>query len=263
MRDPKELTTALRAEFRPDELKVRDGLTYIPYPFVLRRLIEATDNQFDIDVLDVAHHPWRPTKNGGEQRLIEARVVLTIPPLGSRSATGYQIGGVNEAQLDLWKGAVSDGVKKAAQMFGVGLYLTGAYDENLAMRDLLVGDDEVVSGGVYPAPPSFTVRSQGGAAVQNPSPQHPRVTSLLPQAQPRAVATGGPKPMSDKQRTFIERLAAERGVTIEEVARHIEESPEGQRFGESWPDAVSSPMASRTVDWLKAEFTPLDELPNF
>src|SRR5690606_11162921 len=80
--DPAAVTAALMKEFPPEALFSDDkGFTYVQYQQVLRRLIRATGNRFDIEVLDHRITPHGSTKGGVEKFLCIATVKLTIPVL--------------------------------------------------------------------------------------------------------------------------------------------------------------------------------------
>ena len=109
----------LTAPFGPDALETRDGpsgrfFTYIKTHAVINRLNRACHYQWD----------WRIIEQHMETDLLVCRGELTIPGLGTKAAVGVQEirpgGGA-----DLYKGASSDAMKKAATMFGVGIELYG------------------------------------------------------------------------------------------------------------------------------------------
>lgn len=129
--DRKGLTEALMKEFPREALKQRPGdggkkaLTYVDGTTVFRRLINATDNNFTVEVLDQEFRDFGTTRNGASRILLIARVRLTIPEMGSREHVGVQVVNADSGGEDLWKGAVTDAIKKAATLFGVGLELYG------------------------------------------------------------------------------------------------------------------------------------------
>lgn len=114
---------ALTRPFPKSAIRQRKGgggvtLDYLEGHTVIRRLNEATGNNWSLSVLDISERTM------GGQTLIMARVALTIPGHGSREALGVQM--VNErGGEDLLKGAITDALKKAATLFGVGLELYG------------------------------------------------------------------------------------------------------------------------------------------
>lgn len=116
---PDAMSAGLMQPFPREAIKQRRGgggrsLDYIEGHTVIRRLIHATGNEFDIDVLDLT---WRDD-------LLLATVQLTIPGLGRRQHIGVQKVSAGGGE-DLVKGAVTDAIKKAATLFGVGLELYG------------------------------------------------------------------------------------------------------------------------------------------
>jgi len=125
------VTDRLMADFPEAALKHRaggrNGLAYYSGDTIIRRLIAATDNQFDVSVTD-----YQMTDT-----LITARVRLTIPGMGSREHIGVQRwtettkSGAQSGE-DLIKGAITDAIKKAATLFGVALELYGEDYEGAA-----------------------------------------------------------------------------------------------------------------------------------
>lgn len=104
-------------------IKTRKGggnkdLRYVEGHTVIHRLNEATGNNWSLSILDISERTL------GKQTLLTARVALTLPGLGSREAIGVQLVSDNGGE-DLAKGCITDGLKKAATLFGVGLELYG------------------------------------------------------------------------------------------------------------------------------------------
>ena len=127
-KSPDEITKALAEPFPPQALKRRSDrgstFTYVEGHTVFRRLIDATGNRFDVAVIDQSITPYGQTAKGADRVIITARVRLTIPELGSREHMGVQVTSIGSGE-DLYKGAISDAIKKAATLFGVGLDLYG------------------------------------------------------------------------------------------------------------------------------------------
>lgn len=118
-----EMVARLAADFPASAIKSRIGrgnvlMSYVDTKTVIRRLNEATGGHWELHVLNL---DWRP-------ELLVATVALTIPGLGRREHMGIQEIGPKQGG-DLVKGAVSDGLKKAATLFGVGLDLYGTDDD--------------------------------------------------------------------------------------------------------------------------------------
>jgi len=126
--DRKQITEELMKEFPTSAHKTREQqgkkLTYVDGTTVFRRLINATDNNFSIEVLEDSIQPFGQNRSG-DRYLLRARVRLTIPGFGSREHVGVQIVNAESGGEDLWKGHVTDAIKKAATLFGVGLELYG------------------------------------------------------------------------------------------------------------------------------------------
>lgn len=108
----------LTRAFPASAIKQREGgggrmLDYVEGHTVIHRLNEATGNCWDLSITKLEFRP----------EVTIAHVALTLPGLGTREHIGIQEsrGGGG----DLVKGAVTDAIKKAATLFGVGLELYG------------------------------------------------------------------------------------------------------------------------------------------
>jgi len=162
------LRAALETPFPAQAIQKRDGpgnkkFDYVAHQTVVRRLNEATSGRWDFKVVSL---DWR-----GE--LLVALVELTIPGMGTRAHIGVQKVSAGGGE-DLVKGAVSDGLKKAATLFGVGQDLYGP--------DMEAEDYTPVQA--RPAP-----RSSQPAARPGP----------IPQSRPRAPEGGAtPTPIDSK-----------------------------------------------------------------
>jgi hypothetical protein len=99
-------------------------LEYVAGQTYIRRVIDATGNQFDLAVRDVAYREIGVDARGNPVVLQTIRVALTIPGLGTREGVGVQVLRVGGGE-DLEKGALTDGFKNAAKYFGLGLDLYG------------------------------------------------------------------------------------------------------------------------------------------
>ncbi len=118
-----DLATLTR-EFPLSALKQRvvgggKALSYVEGHTVIHRLNEATGNCWSFSILNIDSLDVAP-----EVRLVTATVALTIPGHGTRQHIGVQTVNARGGE-DLVKGAVTDALKKAATLFGVGLELYG------------------------------------------------------------------------------------------------------------------------------------------
>lgn len=94
-------------------------LDYVEGHTIIHRLNDATENRWSLTVDKVERFPINENNI-----LVMAHVTLEIPGLGRRSHIGVQA--VNDrGGEDLVKGAITDALKKAATLFGVGLELYG------------------------------------------------------------------------------------------------------------------------------------------
>lgn len=113
----------LTAPFPREAIKVRQGgggrmLEYVEGHAVIRRLNDASGNHWDMEVKSI------DSRQLGSNTLMVARVALTLPGLGTREGLGVQLVSERGGE-DLVKGCVTDALKKAATLFGVGLELYG------------------------------------------------------------------------------------------------------------------------------------------
>lgn len=228
--NPEHVTRELMRPFPQSALYQRNKFTYVQYQQVIRRLIYATGNQFQTDVLDLRIEPWTQSSGGHQQVILVATVKLTIPVLqSSRTQMGVQVATVGFGE-DMWKGAVSDALKKAAQQFGVAIDLAGADGEDTAPDPGL----EVARGiGVAPqraagAPVSAQNRTQ--------APPHQRPANNAVQGQQGAQ---GGRPASERQKGAIFAIAKKQGADPEAWAREQ---------GAASVDALTSPQASKIIE---------------
>ncbi len=115
-----EMLQRLKEPFPPEALKTRKGagnrsFTYIEGHAVINRLNAVTGGRWDLQVLKI----W----DVGD--LMLAQVKLSIPGLGEREHIGVQKVDPKAGE-DIVKGVITDALKKAATLFGVGLYLYGS-----------------------------------------------------------------------------------------------------------------------------------------
>jgi hypothetical protein len=153
------------------------ALTYVQGHVYIHRLNDATGNCWNLAVDKIER-----TQVDADNVMLMAYVTLEIPGLGSRSHVGVQSVHARGGE-DLVKGAVTDALKKAASLFGVGLELYGPDYE---------GDDE--RDHVRPAPTQ---------PKPQPKPQ------AKPQPQPSAAKTNGAPPAASAEQEDPDMHAAE------------------------------------------------------
>jgi hypothetical protein len=223
--DAAAVSAALLEPFPPEAIFKDDkGMSYVKYQQVVRRLIRATGNRFDVDVLDQRITPHGQTKSGVEKFLILATVKLTIPVLqSSRTQIGVQVAMANTE--DLFKGAVSDGIKKCAQSFGVAIELAGD-DRELANVHALHAPEpdrppaRISEKRAQQAAPVSDADYMAGQGQAEPAPRR--------QFAPAEPGTGGPASQSQKGRlwhmsgkddTKVAAWAAEYGETLDTLTK--------------------------------------------
>lgn len=164
-----ETTKKLGQRFSADAIKRRKlnpkdersrMVEYVEGHSVIHRLIDATDNKFDVKVCNVEHRG----------NLLVAIVEITIPGLGTRQHMGIQQ--VNErGGEDLAKGVITDAIKKCATLFGVGLEL---YGEDYEAEDYAPAQARPAARPPQPTPRAANAPHSAPQAPQRPS----NVTSL-------------------------------------------------------------------------------------
>lgn len=97
------------------------NFSYIPTHLIIRRLNEATNNNWTGVVIPGTEQRIQQ----GSDTLLKLRYSLTIPGCGTREGEGVQVIRDNGGE-DLEKGALADALKKAASMFGLNLDMYGA-----------------------------------------------------------------------------------------------------------------------------------------
>lgn len=102
------------------------ALTYIEGHTCINRLNAATGNHWDFRIVGIESRDVPVSRNGQTRTdlLMMATVELTIPGLGARQHVGVQLVSPGSGE-DLVKGCVTDALKKAATLFGVGIELYG------------------------------------------------------------------------------------------------------------------------------------------
>lgn len=214
----------LTAPFPREAIKQRAAgggrmLDYVEGHVVIHRLNDATNNCWDMTVRDIT------SKQVGDGTLMIAHVALTLPGLGTREGLGVQMVH-NRGGEDLVKGCVTDGLKKAATLFGVGLELYGPDYEN---------------GEMGP-------ESRPAARVAQFS-RDPVRDASRPVERPQN-GDGGPRPqagpgqITEPQKKLLNGLLSRKGV--EDVPDFL-----WQRFQEESIEPLTKQQASRAIDELQ------------
>lgn len=182
----------LSQPFDPSLIKYRKApggkqLGYYPFMVIVNRLNEVAP-RWSSAVTRQEKEPYGLTSSQEPRVLLMATVALTIPGVDTRSHVGVQVVNAGSGGEDLWKGAVSDGIKKAATLFGLGKEL---------YEDVEVPDYDP---GYVPNNSSW----QSGAGQSYP----PRTSA------PAAAPMGGGDGLSQKQLELLTRLAFERGYQV-------------------------------------------------
>jgi hypothetical protein len=178
-----EMTAKLGRPFPREAIKTRQGgggrsFQYVEGHTVIHQLIDATDNTWSLEVREIT------SLQLGSKTLLQARVALTIPGLGTREHIGVQA--IDErGGEDLVKGVVTDALKKAATLFGVGLELYG---------------------------PDY-----GAGEIAAPRHDAPVSRQNAPQRQETPRPVSGPGEASPKQLGMIRGLAKQKGISPDKL----------------------------------------------
>lgn len=201
--NPEHVTRELMKPFPPSALYTRNNFTYVQFQQVIRRLIYATGNNYTTEVKELRVEPWAASNKGHQQVILLATVTLTIPVLkSSRTHTGVQVATVGFGE-DMWKGAVSDGIKKAAQQFGVAIDLAGVDGEDTAPD--------------APPAPQRTAQARPPQQAQQAPPQ-----AAQGQRAPMQPGTGGPA--TDGQKRALWAISGASKDQIDQWAAEYGES---------------------------------------
>lgn len=144
------------AEFPPHLHFTKGRFTYVPgYAYVERA--NSVVREWDCECLGLDQ-----VKVLGKEMLI-ARVCVSIPGLGRRCHVGVQLPQENMGEDAVIKGAVTDGIKKALSLFGMGLYMGHKEEVPLSdPRDANRGGERDPRG---PAPTGYGQRQDRAATV--------------------------------------------------------------------------------------------------
>lgn len=125
----KEKIEALTKPFLKELIKKRphDGVSYVEAGRYVQRLNKAFGHVWDLEILD----HWTETiqTKKGEKIYVMAKIRLTCAGVSKESFGGHMVTSLEIA--DAYKSAVTDGMKKAAWMFGVGVANWLEADEDL------------------------------------------------------------------------------------------------------------------------------------
>lgn len=150
-----EMMAALRKPFPPEALEIKDmgggkKFTYVAHHAVNRRLLDVTNGNISFEIISDKQMPWGKSSKGSEMILHKVIGRLTLRSQTqagdwtfiSADGTGVQIIYVGTGE-DMWKGAESDALKKAASKMGVGLDLYGTdMEAEVALTNLAQDKDQ-------------------------------------------------------------------------------------------------------------------------
>ena len=259
----------LTTPFPPQALKQRvvgggKALTYVEGHVVIHRLNDATGNDWSFKVIDLSHVPAGTTSKGLPQTLYTATVELCIPGLGCRQQVGVQMFSENAGE-DLVKGAVTDGLKKAATLFGVGLELYGPdYEagEGVHSQEVVYIDNrgQAQRGGGSTAPqpaqpyrpPVNNVTFTGNTTSQSSVAQSPQRTYPKPDANRVHNANGEAVPTHTQGGASIRSL--NRALAICNKTLHMSDEARHkilqEKYGKGSLNDLTQPEMSNFNDYL-------------
>lgn len=196
MAEPSSIHDILTRPFPPlavKQRKIGGGMmaSYVDGTTVIRRLNEATGNNWTFTV----------DKHWIEGQLSYALVTLTLPGCGSRQHIGVQSTDARSGEDAVAKGAITDALKKAATLFGVGLELYGLDYE----------DEAPVTHQEAPGREIASVRGSNG-------------TEQVDRSTGETVPNRGPA-ASEKQINYILALGKGRGYVVvgDDGLEHVHE----------------------------------------
>ncbi|MCC6315060.1 MAG: hypothetical protein IT337_13730 [Thermomicrobiales bacterium] len=204
MMDKNVISAKLGEPFPQQALKSRRAgggkdLTYVEGHTVIHRLNDATGNTWNFSVDKIERTEIDPTN-----AVLMAYVTLEIPGLGKRSHIGVQSVNARGGE-DLVKGCVTDALKKAATLFGVGLELYGPDYE----------------AGELPEQPNLPPRTR--TTTQNAIPAQRQDFAAPENRHPQQQAPqSGPQPATTRQLKFIQAIAREHGISDDELNAEVE-----------------------------------------
>jgi hypothetical protein len=148
-----DISKVLIRKFHKNSIKERVGgggkkFSYIEGHTAVRRLIEATGNQFDFYIHESSIDPWGTNSRGKDQFLVRVLGSLLIPGLGTRQGYGVQMVTFDGGE-DLFKGAETDCLKRCAMKFGVALELYGDDHEQKAGADKVGTESKKAFAAAY------------------------------------------------------------------------------------------------------------------
>lgn len=209
-------------------------LDYVEGHTVIHRLNDATGNRWSMEVKDIT------SKELAGATLMMARVALTLPGLGTREGLGVQL--VHERSgEDLVKGCVTDALKKAATLFGVGLELYGPDYEDDATTQPQRQPHRDLRNGSYPP--------RDNATPTRPS--HPSPNGAA--ASPAGYDTG--QPATPRQIRYLEAVAREAGIDGLNLQRWSE-----AEYGKTYRE-ITRGQASELIDRIQTGERPTAKTP--
>ena len=148
-----ELSTALSAPFPKEVERQLDkggtSLTYIPVSEVIVRLNDVFGS------LGWSYTLVKCERDVLDPDFLVAHVSMTVGDITRDGVGGQKIKRTRAGEIldlgDEYKGAVSDALKKAAQSFGVGLYLARGHSSPASMQTRQQGDTRITERSDMPS----------------------------------------------------------------------------------------------------------------
>jgi hypothetical protein len=148
-----ELSTALSAPFPKEVERQLDkggtSLTYIPVSEVIVRLNDVFGS------LGWSYTLVKCERDVLDPDFLVAHVSMTVGDITRDGVGGQKIKRMKSGDIvdlgDEYKGAVSDALKKAAQSFGVGLYLARGHSSPASMQTRQQGDTRITERSDMPS----------------------------------------------------------------------------------------------------------------
>jgi hypothetical protein len=155
----------LTAEFPKNLIKRKPGAgnkRYVDAYVVIHRLNEATGYNWEFRVVSLEFRKEWATVKGGRKDAMTALVEMELPGMGKRQHIGVQVMEEGAGEDVAAKGAITDGLKKVASLFGVGTELyTDAVEEWEDKERAAPGAPQAPAQQNGTAPPSNGAASNG------------------------------------------------------------------------------------------------------
>jgi Rad52/22 family double-strand break repair protein. len=190
MSDKQAISDALGVPFPRSAIQThpQTKLSYVAGHTYIHRLNDATKNTWDWKIVRQDFHPYGATGKGNARLLITVIGELTIPGLGTRAGMGVQVVTADTGGEDMWKGAMTDAIKAAAKLFGVGLELYGPDYEAGELPAAPPRQRNVSQNTVPNAPQAPVANKAPASASEHPTMDQKGLTAIFALTNKRGIS---------------------------------------------------------------------------